>query len=136
MSKNLNSCPRVCTGTFKLNLFLSGNFDLVKKQEVRLFFSLTLFWEKWHEGGKVFSVNSYSKVSIKRPVLSNHLVLIFPKSLYSIKRPGPSQKKSIVLFYFKAATANLWSLSNDLVWMFGKVSIKQPVLSFFQILEA
>ena len=38
----------------------------------------------------------------------------------SIKRPGPSQKKSIVLFYFRAATANFWSLLNNLVWIFGK----------------
>ena len=33
-----------------------------------------------------------------------------------IKRPGPSQKKSIELFYFWAATANFWSLLNDQVW--------------------
>ena len=37
-----------------------------------------------------------------------------------MKRPGPSQKKSIVLFYFRATTANIWSLLNDLVWIFGK----------------
>ena len=51
----------------------------------------------------------------------------------SIKQPGSSQKK---IDYFRAATANYWSLLNDLVWMFGKVSIKQPALYFFQILEA
>ena len=50
----------------------------------------------------------------------------------SIKRKGPSQKKSIVLFYFRAATANFWSLLNDLVWIFKKVSIKWPVLTFFK----
>ena len=33
----------------------------------------------------------------------------------SIKWPGPSQKKSIVLFYFRAARANFWSLLSDLV---------------------
>ena len=48
----------------------------------------------------------YSKVSIKRPVLLNDLVIIFPKI--------------IILFYFRAAMANFWYLSNDLVWIFGK----------------
>ena len=33
---------------------------------------------------------------------------------------GPSQKKSIVLFDFRAATANFWSPLNNLVWIFGK----------------
>ena len=56
----------------------------------------------------------YTKLSIKRPVLSNDPVLIFFQKV-SIKRPGPSQKKLIILFYFKAATANFWSLLNDLV---------------------
>ena len=60
----------------------------------------------------------YSKVSIKRPVLLNDLVWIFPKSLW----PGPL----IVLFYFRAATANFWSLLNNLVWVFLKKSIKRP----------
>ena len=50
------------------------------------------------------------------------------------KRPGPSQKKLIILFCFRAAAANFWTLLNNLVWM--KVSFKRPVLSFFQILEA
>ena len=36
------------------------------------------------------------------------------------KQPGSSQKKSIILFYFRAATANFWSLLNNLVWIFGK----------------
>ena len=48
----------------------------------------------------------------------------------SIKQPGPSQKKLILLFYFRAATANFWSLLNNLVWIFGKVSSKRPILSF------
>ena len=38
----------------------------------------------------------------------------------SMKQPGPSQKQLIVLFYFRAATANFWALVNDLVWIFGK----------------
>ena len=56
----------------------------------------------------------------------------------SIKRPGPSQKKLIVLFHFRAATANFGALLNDLTWSgyLEKVSIKQPVPSYFQILEA
>ena len=44
----------------------------------------------------------------------------------SIKRPGPSQKKMIILFYFRATAANFWSLLNNLVWIFEKVSIKRP----------
>ena len=52
----------------------------------------------------------YSKLSIKHPFLND---LNFSKK--SIKGPGPSQKKLIVLFYFRAATANFWALSNDLV---------------------
>ena len=47
----------------------------------------------------------YSKVSIKRHVLLNIL---------SIKRPVPSQKKSIVLFYLFTW---LLSLLNVLVWI-------------------
>ena len=71
-----------------------------------------------------------------RPLLSVLFYLttwseFFKKSL-SIKRTGPSQKKLIVLFYFRAATANFWSLLNNLVWSLKKVSIKRPVLSFFQ----
>ena len=63
---------------------------------------------------------------------------------YSIKRSGLRffkmtllnnqvhlWKKSIIRFYFSAATANFWSLLNDLVWIFGIKSIKRPVLSFF-----
>ena len=54
----------------------------------------------------------YSKLSIKHPFLNG---LNFSKK--SIKGPGPSQKKLIVLFYFRAATAGLdiWkkSLSNN-----------------------
>ena len=52
----------------------------------------------------------------------------------SIKQPGPSQKKLILLFYLITC---LLSLLNALVLIFEKVFIKQPVvLSFFQILEA
>ena len=53
----------------------------------------------------------------------------------SIKQPGPSQKKMIVLFDFRDARANFWSLLNDLIWIFGKkISIEQPLLCiFFQI---
>ena len=58
-----------------------------------------------------YGFHAYFKVSIKRPVLLNDLVWIFPKSLW----PGPSKKKLIVLFYFRAATANFWSLLNNLV---------------------
>ena len=36
------------------------------------------------------------------------------------KQPGSSQKKSIILFYFRAATANFWSLLNRLLLIFGK----------------
>ena len=38
----------------------------------------------------------------------------------SIKWPGPSQKKMILLFYFRVTTANFWSLLNNLVWIFRK----------------
>ena len=38
----------------------------------------------------------------------------------SIKQPGTSQKKLIILFYFRAAMANFLSLLNNLVWIFGK----------------
>ena len=41
------------------------------------------------------------------------------------------RKKSIIRFYFSAATVNFWSQLNDLVWIFGIKSIKRPVLSFF-----
>ena len=58
---------------------------------------------------------THSKVSIKHHVLLNDLVWIFHK--VSIKWPGPSQKKSIVLFYLLTC---LLSLLNDLGWIFGK----------------
>ena len=38
--------------------------------------------------------------------------------IVSIKRPGPSQKKSIVLFYLLTC---LLSLLSNLVWIFGKI---------------
>ena len=60
----------------------------------------------------------YSKLYIKRPVLLNDQSEFSQK--VSIKQPGPSQKKLIILFYFRAATANFWSLLNNLVWIFGK----------------
>ena len=47
-----------------------------------------------------------------------------------IKPPGPSQKKLIVLFYFRAATANFWALLNNLVWIFGK-SLYQTTSTIF-----
>ena len=49
----------------------------------------------------------------------------------SIKQPGPSQKKLILLFYFRAATANFWSLLNNLVWIFGEVSYQTTSTIFF-----
>ena len=67
------------------------------------------------------SWHKYSKGSIKCPLLLNDLVWFFHK--VSIKRPGPSQKKSILLFHCRATTANLWALLNHLVWIFGKKSL-------------
>ena len=78
---------------------------------------------------------TYSKVSIKHPVLLTTWFEFFQK--VSIKRPGPSQKKSIVLLYFRAATANFWALLNDLVWIFGKkYLLNNQYYLFFQILSA
>ena len=57
------------------------------------------FWPREYE-------SHYSKVTVKRPVLLNNLVWIFSK--ISIKQPGPSQKKYIVLLYYRAARANIW----------------------------
>ena len=66
-----------------------------------------------------FSIyHTYSKLSIKHPVLSNDWSEFFQK--VSIIRPGLSQKKSIILFYFRAATANFWAPLNYLVWINGK----------------
>ena len=48
----------------------------------------------------------------------------------SIKPTGPSQKKSIVLFYFSAARANFWSLLKDIVGIFGK-SLYQTTSTIF-----
>ena len=62
--------------------------------------------------------------------------------LFSIKRPGPSQKESIILFHFRAATANFWvsfkqpgldiwkkSLSKDQYYLFSNSrSLEQPGL--------
>ena len=54
--------------------------------------------------------------------LSSPLSVLFYQTTWSeffqrvsFKQPGPSQKKWIVLFYFRAAMANLWSLLNNLV---------------------
>ena len=48
----------------------------------------------------------------------------------SIKQPGPSQKQSTILFYFRAATANFWSLLNNLVLVSGK-SLYQTTSTIF-----
>ena len=68
---------------------------------------------------KTRMVRHFSEVT-----LSSLLSLLFYETTWSeffqkvsIKRPGPSQKKSIVLFYFRATTANFWSLLNNLVWI-------------------
>ena len=58
-------------------------------------------------------VAKYSQLSIKPSVLLNDLVYFFFQKV-SIKWPGPSKKKSIVLFYFRAASANFWALLNNL----------------------
>ena len=47
---------------------------------------------------------------------------------------SPFQKKSIVLFYFRAATANFWYLLTWSVYL-EKISIKRPVLSNSRSLE-
>ena len=70
-------------------------------------------------------------------------VLLFLQALYysssfeffqkvSIKQLGPSQKKSIVLFYFRAAMAIFWSLLNNLVWMLGKSLLNNQYNIFFK----
>ena len=56
----------------------------------------------------------YSKVSIKRPVLLNDQVHL--------------RKKSIELFHFRAATANFWSLLNNL-GVFHLVDLVIPELT-------
>ena len=77
-------------------------------------------------------MNTYSKLSIKRPVLLKTWSEFFQK--VSIKRPGPSQKKMIVPFHFRAAKANFWSLLKDLVWIFGKKSLlNSQYYLFFKI---
>ena len=43
----------------------------------------------------------------------------------SIKQPGPSQKKLIVMFYFRAAMANFWSLLGSAIKNLGLFS-KSP----------
>ena len=80
---------------------------------------------------KIFCVpDAYSTLSIKRLVLLNDLIWIFPK--ISIKRPGPSQKKSILLFYFRAAMVNFWALLINLVSIkrlfFNSRSLERPGL--------
>ena len=52
-----------------------------------------------------------------------------------IKRPDPSQKKLIVLFYFRAAMANLWSIKQPGLDNLEKGYLMTRTL-FFQILEA
>ena len=51
---------------------------------------------------------------------------------FSIKRPGPSQKKWIVLSNFRATTANFWFLLNDMVCMFGKSLLQNQYYLFFK----
>ena len=68
----------------------------------KLLNSKLLKYSGLHEYKEYQLLVAYSKVSIKRPVLSNDLFWIFPKSL------------------FRAATTNFWSLLNNLVWTFGK----------------
>ena len=70
----------------------------------------------WYKSNLVW--NTYSEISIKRPVLLNDLVWIFPKRL--IKRPGPSQ-------FYVEFQKNVLFLLNDLVF-FKKVSIKRTGL--------
>ena len=66
----------------------------------------------------------YSMVSIERPVLLNVLVWIFPpKTLWND------------LVYLKFWQTYYMEIKEIKIF-FEKVSIKQPVLSFFQILEA
>ena len=77
-----------------------------------------LYWRQ--KGLTNMVLITYSKVSIKRPVLLN-----------DIKQPGPSQKKLILLFYFRAATANFWALD---IWKESLLNDEYNL--FFQILEA
>ena len=81
---------------------------------------------------------------LKEPTLRFLLSVLFYQTTWSeflqkvsIKQPGLSQKKMILLSYFRAATANfLVSTKRSGLGILEKVSIKQPVLFFFQILEA
>ena len=63
-----------------------------------------LFFEFWENLPPTLS--SLSKVLF---YYLNNLIWIFQKRL---------RKKSIILFYFRAATANFWALLHNLVWKF------------------
>ena len=78
---------------------------------------------------------TYSKVSIKRPVLLNDLVWIFPEK--SLSNDQVHLRKNWPYCFISGLPQLIFGLYQT-TW-FGyleKVSMKKPVLSFFQILEA
>ena len=89
--------------------FMTSRYNVIAAM---FFWCLNLVWwrPKWIQWGV------YSKLSIKRPVLLNDLVWIFPKSLYQTTR-SISEKIDVA---FQGCHGQFL------------VSIKQPVLSFLK----
>ena len=58
--------------------------------------------------------------AIRGPYRFNYINAVWILQKISIKHRAPSQKKSIVQFHFRAATANIWALLKCLIWIFGK----------------
>ena len=72
----------------------------------------------------------YSKVCSKGPILLNDLVWIFPKSLYQTTKSISKKSSYSFISGLPWAIFGLCYLIN-LFWIFGKLSIKHPALSFF-----
>ena len=111
---NFEICQKGCVRSFRPNI-LEKNSSYLKKTWLETSSSSHVkFCFNRFKSGQV-QVQPDLEFQVKS---SLNIFKFFGHS--TIKRPGPSQKKLIVLFYFRAAMANFWALLNNLVWKFRK----------------